>query len=65
MESENLCKFLIKFGIKTKLEPDIIKAIKMVNKAVTNSIPGIIFGSHYIGESIYKEYGFPFDNGII
>jgi len=65
MGSENLYKFLIKFGIKTKLEPDIIKAIKMVNKSVTNSIPGIIFGSHYIGESIYKEYGFYFDNGII
>ena len=65
MEAEDLYNSLIKFGIKGKLESDIIKAIKMINKSVTNSIPGIIFGSHYIGESIYKEYGFPFDNGII
>lgn len=65
MEAEDLYDSLIKFGINAKLEPDIIKAIKMINKSVSNSIPGIIFGSHYIGVTIYEEYGFPFDNGII
>jgi len=65
MEAEDLYNSLIQFGIKATLEPDIIKAIKIVNKSVTNSIPGIIFGSHYIGETIYEEYGFSFDNGII
>lgn len=65
MEAEDLYDSLIKFGINAKLEPDIIKAIKMINKSVSHSTPGIIFGSHYIGVTIYEEYGFPFDNGII
>jgi len=65
MEAEDLYNSLIQFGIKATLEPDIIKAIKMVNKSVLHLTPGIIFGSHYIGVTIYEEYGFPFDNGII
>lgn len=65
MDAKDLYNSLIKFGIKATLEPDIIKAIKIINNVVTQSNPGIIFGSHYIGETIYKEYGFSFDNGII
>ena len=65
MDAKDLYNSLIKFGIKAILEPDIIKAIKIINKEVTKSNPGIIFGSHYIAETIYKEYGFSFDNGII
>ena len=65
MDAKDLYNSLIKFGIKATLEPDIIKAIRIINNVVTQSNPGIIFGSHYIGETIYKEYGFSFDNGII
>ena len=65
MEAKDLYDSLINYGIKAIFEPDIIKAIKLINKAVFKTIPGLIFGSHYIGETIYKEYGFSFDNGII
>jgi len=65
MRAEDLYSSLMKFGINASLEPDIIKAINIITNSVSNSIPGIIFGSHYIGETIYKEYGFSFDNGII
>ena len=65
MEAKDLYDSLIKFGIKATIEPDIIKAIKIINSAVSNTNPGLIFGSHYIGETIYKEYDFFFDNGII
>jgi dihydrofolate synthase/folylpolyglutamate synthase len=65
MEAKDFYKSLIKFGIEATLELDIIKAIKIINNAVSETNPGIIFGSHYIGETIYKEYGFSFDSGII
>lgn len=65
MEANDLYDSLIDCGIKTTFEPNIMKAIKIINNVVTQSSPGIIFGSHYIGETIYKEYGFSFDNGII
>lgn len=65
MEAQDLHNALIKFGIEATLEPDIIEAIKTINESVSKTRPGVIFGSHYIGETIYKEYGFSFDNGII
>jgi len=65
MEAKDLYDSLMKFGINATLEPDIIKAIKIINNAISNTNPGLIFGSHYIGETIYKEYNFFFDNGII
>lgn len=65
MNAKDLYDSLNKFGIKATLEPDIIKAVKRFNNIVTQTNPGIVFGSHYIGETIYKEYGFSFDNGII
>jgi len=65
MEAKDLCASLMKYGINATLEPNIIKAIKKINSAVSDANPGLIFGSHYIGETIYKEYGFFFDNGII
>ncbi|MEE9572096.1 MAG: cyanophycin synthetase, partial [Candidatus Neomarinimicrobiota bacterium] len=65
MEAEDLYNTLIRFGIKTILEPDIVKAIRIINNRVSRRSPGIIFGSHYIGEAIYKKYDFSFDNGII
>ena len=65
MEAKDLYDSLINYGIKAIFEPDIIKAIDLVNKSVSKISPGLIFGSHYIGETIYKKYGFSFDNGII
>ncbi len=65
MEAKDLYDSLMKYGINATLEPNIIKAIKKINSAVSDTNPGLIFGSHYIGETIYKEYGFFFDNGII
>ncbi len=65
MEAEDLYKILINHGIKATFEQDIAKAIKIINNAVSITSPALIFGSHYIGETIYKEYGFSFDNGII
>ncbi len=65
MEAEDLYNTLIRFGIKTILEPDIFKAIQIINNRVSRTSPGIIFGSHYIGETIFKTYDFSFDNGII
>ncbi|NHZ85285.1 MAG: hypothetical protein GWP19_05330 [Planctomycetia bacterium] len=65
MGAKDLYDSLNKFGIKATLEPDIIKALKLFNNRVSKTNHGIIFGSHYIGETIYKEYGFSFDNGII
>ncbi len=65
MEAKDLYDSLINFGINVTIEPDIIKAIKIINSLVSKTSPGLIFGSHYIGETIYKEYGFSFDKGII
>ncbi len=65
MEAKDLYDSLNNHGIKVIFEPKIIKAIKLINKSVSKINPGLIFGSHYIGETIYKEYGFSFDNGII
>jgi dihydrofolate synthase/folylpolyglutamate synthase len=65
MEAKDLYESLINYGIKTTFEPDIIKAVKIINNSVSKKCPGLIFGSHYIGETIFKEYGFSFDNGII
>jgi dihydrofolate synthase/folylpolyglutamate synthase len=65
MEAKDLYDSLNNYGIKAIFEPKIIKAIKLINKLVSKINPGLIFGSHYIGETIYKEYGFSFDNGII
>jgi dihydrofolate synthase/folylpolyglutamate synthase len=65
MEANDLYNSLINFGIKATIEQDIIKAIKIINNLVSKTSPGLIFGSHYIGETIYQEYGFSFDKGII
>ncbi len=65
MEAKDLYNSLIRFGIKATLEPDIVKAIKIINNRVSRTNPGIIFGSHYIGEIIFNTYDFSFDNGII
>ncbi len=65
MQAEDLHESLIKLGISASLELDLKKAINRINSAVSKSLPGIIFGSHYIGETIFKEYDFSFDKGII
>ena len=65
MEVKDLGDSLINYGITATLEPDISKAIKMINETCSKTNPGLIFGSHYIGETIYKGYGFSFDNDII
>ena len=65
MEAKDLGDSLINYGITTILEPDISKAIKIINETCSKTGPGLIFGSHYIGETIYKEYGFSFDSDII
>ena len=65
MEAKDLYNSLIRLGIKATLEPEITKAIKIINNRVSKTNPGVIFGSHYIGEIIYKTYDFSFDNGII
>jgi dihydrofolate synthase/folylpolyglutamate synthase len=65
MEAKDLYDSLIKHGINTTFEQNIIKAIIIINNAVSSTSPGLIFGSHYIGKTIYKEYDFFFDNGII
>jgi dihydrofolate synthase/folylpolyglutamate synthase len=65
MEAKDLYDSLIKHGINATFEQNIIKAIIIINNAVSSTNPGLIFGSHYIGKTIYKEYDFFFDNGII
>jgi dihydrofolate synthase / folylpolyglutamate synthase len=65
MEAKDLSDSLINYGITATLEPDISKAVKIINETCSKTNPGLIFGSHYIGETIYKGYGFSFDNDII
>jgi len=65
MNAKDLYNLLINHGINATLESDIINAIKIINNAVSKTYPGIIFGSHYIGETIFKEYGFSFDKGVV
>ena len=65
IKAKDLYNTLINHRIKATYEQDIIKAIKIINNVVSITTPALIFGSHYIGETIYKEYGFSFDNGII
>ena len=65
MEAKDLGDSLINCGITVTVEPDISKAVKIINETCSKTSPGLIFGSHYIGETIYKEYGFSFDNDII
>ncbi|MEE8341023.1 MAG: folylpolyglutamate synthase/dihydrofolate synthase family protein [Candidatus Neomarinimicrobiota bacterium] len=65
MEASDLYNSLVKVGINGTLEPEIAKAIKIVNNRVSKTNPCLIFGSHYIAETIYNNYDFSFDNGII
>ena len=65
MDAKDLYDLLINYDVNVTLEQDIIKAVGIINNSVSKVIPGLIFGSHYIGETIYREYGFSFDKGII
>ena len=65
MVAQKLYQNLVESGIEAVIEPDIINAIELLNSKVSNVTPGLIFGSHYIGETIFNKYGFSFDKGNI
>ena len=65
MDSNNLHISLLNFGIDNIIEMDIYKAMDYIEKSVSKSKPGLIFGSHYIGKSVFEKFGFFFDKGVI
>lgn len=65
MDSKVLHESLSNFGVDNINEPDIYKAMDFIEKSVSKSKPGLIFGSHYIGKSVFEKFGFSFDKGVI
>ncbi|RMF07091.1 MAG: hypothetical protein D6762_08245, partial [Candidatus Neomarinimicrobiota bacterium] len=47
------------------VEPKLDRALKRLMTAVTPEKPGLIFGSHYIAEPVYRFCQKSFDNGRI
>ena len=65
MEASALQRVLVKYGIHAESETDITKAFQIIRQGTANTVPGIIFGSHYIGKAVFEKFGFSFDNGVI
>ncbi len=65
MEASTLKRSLVKYGISAEPETNISKAFQIIKQEATNTVPGIIFGSHYIGKAVFEKFGFSFDNGVI
>lgn len=65
MEAQDLYHSLLAHNINVVLEPDMTKAFERLEQNVSNLNPGIIFGSHYIGKTVFEKFEFSFDKGII
>ncbi len=65
MLAKDLHQALVRYGMEVELVSDINKAIMILVEYTTGIMPAIIFGSHYIGEEIFKYFDFSFDKGVI
>ena len=54
-----------KNNIEHLREDSLCAAVHAMKRAVSEEKPGLIFGSHYIGEAVYDLFEFSFDKGFI
>jgi len=65
MDANELYLTLINKGVSVELSPNFDKAVRNLQNSVNNNMPGLLFGSHYIGKAVFEKFGFSFDNGVI
>ena len=65
LPAETLRKTLIREGIPCTMINDVNIALTTLKENVNNNTPGLIFGSHYIANTVFEYFSFSFDNGFI
>ena len=60
-----LAQRLNEYKIECVTMSSIDDAIGLMAMGITNEIPGLIFGSHYIAESVFQRFDFFFESGVI
>ena len=65
IDEDKLSEELIKNGIENKPLISVKIGISKIKELIKEDGVGVIFGSHYIAEEVYREFEISFDNGII
>ncbi|MDP6569086.1 MAG: folylpolyglutamate synthase/dihydrofolate synthase family protein [Candidatus Marinimicrobia bacterium] len=63
--ANNLSEEFRKFGINSVSNHSIAEAITEFKQKTADNEIRLIFGTHFIAETVYNIFDFPFDNGII
>ena len=62
---KQLSKKLNNYGIKNYPIESIKNGVELLKRGINKRGIGIIFGTHYIAEEVFKEFEISFDSGII
>ena len=65
LNAENLSTKLNNLGIENSPVKSIKDGIKALRAVIKEKDIGLIFGTHYIAEDIFKEFEISFDSGVI
>ena len=65
LNAENLSTKLNNLGINNSPVESIKDGIKTLRAIIKEKDIGLIFGTHYIAEDIFKEFEISFDSGVI
>ena len=65
LNAENLSTKLNNLGINNSPVESIKDGIKALRAVIKDKDIGLIFGTHYIAEDIFKEFEISFDSGVI
>ena len=61
LSAEELSRKLLNVGLVNELVPTVSKGIQQLKDRINDRCVGIIFGSHYIADEVYKALEIPFD----
>jgi dihydrofolate synthase/folylpolyglutamate synthase len=65
LPAHTLASALKREGVSCRVIPHLETAVADLQARVDARRPGLIFGSHYIGGTVYRAFDFSFDNGVI
>lgn len=65
MDAFQLAASLSEAGVDCRPLPDFEAAMDWLLKTADSQQPGLVFGSHYLADRVFRRFGFSFETGII
>ncbi|NOZ04642.1 MAG: bifunctional folylpolyglutamate synthase/dihydrofolate synthase [FCB group bacterium] len=65
MAADTLKRSLSHLGVTGRVIKPFEAAVQRLRAKLNPHQAGLIFGSHYIADAVFREFEFPFDNGVI